>query len=405
MIAQLRFSAWKSFVDPKRSTLPFHATTLLVGPNASGKSNALDALQFLQGLAQDLTVEEVLRGRWEGGRQTWPGIRGGDAEAVWLGASEFQIDTDIHRDGALLRHEIRISTLPRVEVVAERLWRGETLLFDTNMLVAGRPWAQRDGTLLVGYEPSLPRAPHPAVRLRASRAVLVQLQSEPDMHESVLVGAQAVRDELRNLIRLDLQPHLMRSPAPVHASRMGAAGENIAAVLHGLSPRLRDDLVDWLSELCAPQIEGIHFVNVPEVREVYFQLAEGGRRVSSRSLSDGTLRFLGILVALLTAPAGTTIVIEEPDVGLHPSRVHLLAALLERLPNRHSFQVIASTHSPALLAHLSDEALANVLAFGRDPATGASVVARVGDLPAFPALRSSGQRDHLIATGWLERAL
>src|SRR5690606_1646372 len=66
--------------------------------------------------------------------------------------------------------------------------------------------------------------------------------------------------------------------------------------------------------------------------------------------------------------------------------------------------VLATTRSPILLAHLSPESLANVVALGRD-ATGTTICERIGKLPYFATLRNSDQLDHLISTGWLESAL
>lgn len=75
MLKSLTPHNWKSF-GTSRNRPQFGGLTLLVGPNASGKSNALDALRFLQGSALDFPLGDVLRGRWEGQREIWPPIRG-----------------------------------------------------------------------------------------------------------------------------------------------------------------------------------------------------------------------------------------------------------------------------------------------------------------------------------------
>lgn len=386
--------------------MSFASTTLLVGPNASGKSNVLDALRLLQGCALDLPIDEVLRGRWEGGRQTWAGLRGGAAEATWEGGGEFSLLTAFEVDGAPIKHSIRVGTSPEVQLVWEHLEAAGVKLFDTHGLSFPRSAGPQPGGGIHVAFASTGSGRQGSVTLRSSRSVLGQLEQAPRMRPEVMDTTKAVRSMLREIVHLELQPQLMRGPAPLHAGRMGAAGENVAAVLHQMDDGMRQDLLDWLSELCAPRLTRIDFEVVDAVGEVYFVLEErGSTRISSRSLSDGTLRFLGILVALLTAPEGTTILLEEPDVGLHPARIHLLAEVLESIPRSRGIQVIATTHSPTLLAHLSADALANVVAFDRDPETGGSVAARVGDLPSFATLRDSGERDHLIATGWLERAL
>jgi len=199
----------------------------------------------------------------------------------------------------------------------------------------------------------------------------------------------------------------MRDYKPENGGQLGVSGENISPALLALSQqegRLQD-VVDWLSEFCAPEIERIDFDRT-QLREVMMFLVErGGRRVSARSVSDGTLRFLGHLVALLTCAPGTLVVLEEPDAGLHPSRIHLLAELIERIAKDRGIQVLATTHSPTLLAHLSDEALGDVVAFGRRPENGLTVCSRLKDLPHFDDLRRSDHLERLISTGWVERAL
>lgn len=407
MLSKLTLENWKSFKAGDRTTIPFATTTLLVGPNASGKSNVLDAIRFLQGCALDLPLDEVLRGHWDGGRQTWTGVRGGAAEAAWAGAQRFAIEATYGIVQRSVAHRIEVTTAPENQLFAERMTDDSgRYLFDTHAdAVGGATGVQPGGTITAAYR-SVGSGRSASMALRAARSVLSQLQHGDRMKPEVMAATKAVREDLRQMVHLELQPQLMRGPAPLHASRMGASGENVAAVLHQMSTETRGDIRDWLSELCAPHIEDIDFAEVEAVREVYFLLVErGGTRISSRSLSDGTLRFLGILVALLSAPAGATILLEEPDVGLHPARVHLLAEILETVPKRRGVQVIATTHSPVLLAHLSNQTLADVVAFDRDPATGGSIAARAGDLPSFATLRDSSKRDHLIATGWLERAL
>lgn len=404
----MKLSNWKSFCRNGGIEVPLAKSTLLVGPNASGKSNVLDALRFLQGCAMDLPIDEVLRGHWEGGRQTWTGVRGGAAEAAWDKETRFGIELSCFAEEAEVVHNIEVVTDPEPHVFSERLAlaNAASYLFDThaNSLGAGKGVAP-GGSINVAFT-CTGGGRNDRTTVRAARSVLGQLEASTRMKPEVMTMTRAVKRLLRELFHLEIQPHLMRGPAPQHASRMSASGENVAAVLFQMPENQRQDLLDWLGELCAPRLTSIEFEEVAAVREVYFLLVEREKiRVSSRSLSDGTLRFLGILVALLTAPKGSTILLEEPDVGLHPARIHLLAEILEQIPKRRKIQVIATTHSPSLLAHASDDMLADVIAFDRDPESGGSFAVRVGDLPNFESLRSSRERDHLIATGWLERAL
>jgi predicted ATPase len=410
MLTKLTLRGWKSFSPVRGIEVPLAPLTLLVGPNASGKSNVLDALRLLQGLALDLRLDEALRGKWDGGRQTWQGVRGGEAQAAWAGSTNFHLLTTLQLGGHEHRHLLEVRTAPELQIAREQLNGPAGDLFDTHAgsLGAGAG-PQPGGALHVGYA-TTGAGKNGRMVVRSSASVLGQLESAERMRSDVVTTTKAVRAHLRSLLALELQPSRMRDPAPMSAATMGAAGENLAAALHHMPAADRRDLCDWLSELCAPKVTGLEFEVIDTVRDVYFLLEErGSARISSRSLSDGTLRFLGILVALLTTPAGTTLLLEEPDVGLHPTRIHLLAQLLEQIPARRGIQVLATTHSPTLLANLSQQVLADVVAFDRtdetDPTNpGSTVAKRLGDLQGFGALVASSQRDHLMATGWLERA-
>lgn len=160
----------------------------------------------------------------------------------------------------------------------------------------------------------------------AHRSLLGQIEQRPRVHPDVVKYTHAVRDALRAATFLEIQPAQMRDYRPLNGGQLGSSGENISPVLYSLKEQGRlEDVVDWLGELAAPSVESIDFDRT-QLREVMMFLVEkGGRKISARSMSDGTLRFLGELVALLTCPEGSLVIMEEPDVGLHPSRIHLLA--------------------------------------------------------------------------------
>jgi predicted ATPase len=401
---------WKSF-GAQGNTLPLAPLTLLVGPNASGKSNALDALRFLQGAALDYPLGDVLRGRYEGQREVWPAIRGGVAEATRVGTTSFRVKSCWSPAGeAAVLHEVSVSTAAEVAIDAERL-AGSSLhgdhgyLFDTHAPARRTAAGRTPGGGISAALRAKGKGNSPTVEYSSLRSLLGQVEPGERVHPSVVELAHKVRGALREAVFLDIRPSMMRDYRPENGGHLGSSGENVSPVLLGLDARRRADVVDWLSELCAPEIEDIEF-DVTRLREVMMILVEkGGRRTSARSASDGTLRFLGELVALLTCPEGTLLVLEEPDVGLHPSRIRLLAELLEDITARRGIQVIATTHSPGLLAHLSARALGDVVAFGREPSTGDTVCRRVSDLPHFATLRDARDLEHLVSTGWLERAL
>lgn len=412
MLASLRLDDWKSFGagEAARNELRLGRLTLLVGPNASGKSNVLDALRFLQGCAMDLPLADVLRGRWEGQREVWPGIRGHVIEAARAGRQEFGLTArwTFAGDDRELRHALRVSVADEVAVEHESLLEEDDYLFDTHARALRNQTGRAEGGGLHVAFRGAGEGDSPTALLSSLRSVLGQVPALERVAPRVFERLGQLRSALRNAVFLDIRPSMMRDYRPTKAAQLGTSGENISPILQALQqkqPSRFEDVVDWATELCAPSIESIGFDQTKFDEVMLFLIEKGGKQISARSASDGTLRFLGELVALLTCPEGSLIVLEEPDVGLHPARIHLLAELLEDVARRRDLQILATTHSPTLLAHLSEEALGAAIAFGRDPDSGETVCARFGDLPHFGSLRDAKNMEHLVSTGWLERAL
>src|SRR5437867_628093 len=96
MIHSLHLTNFKNFKD---ATLELGKLTLLVGTNASGKSNVQDALRFLHGIARGYTLAEIVGEKWiEGGVLQWNGIRGGVGEIAYCNARTFGVATELELD-------------------------------------------------------------------------------------------------------------------------------------------------------------------------------------------------------------------------------------------------------------------------------------------------------------------
>ncbi len=96
MIQELRLRGFKNFLD---ATLPLGNLTLLVGTNASGKSNLRDAFRFLHGVSRGYTLAEIIGEKWiEGGSLQWKGIRGGTREAGYCGRLMFSLEAVLSTD-------------------------------------------------------------------------------------------------------------------------------------------------------------------------------------------------------------------------------------------------------------------------------------------------------------------
>jgi predicted ATPase len=127
--------------------------------------------------------------------------------------------------------------------------------------------------------------------------------------------------------------------------------------------------------------------------------------VDARGMSDGTLRYLAIVTAMLTRQTGSLLVIEEVDNGLHPSRAHVLVEMLRTLGKQRGIDVIVTTHNPALLDAAGAKMVPFITVAHRDETTGASLLTQLEDVQQLPKLMASGSLGRLSSEGRLEAAL
>jgi AAA15 family ATPase/GTPase len=218
-----------------------------------------------------------------------------------------------------------------------------------------------------------------------------------------------IQETLSHLFFLDSIPAKMRDYSFKSNNRsMSSDGSNLSSVLYHLWQLEKNQsiLLDFIQSLPEQKISTIDFIETPR-DEVMLTLTETfghqKRDYDVSLLSDGTLRVLAIAAALLSAPEGSLIVIEEIDNGVHPSRAQHLLANIREIADRRNLRVLLSTHNPALMDALPDEALSDVVFCYRDPQDGDSRLTRLGDIDNFPGLVSQGPLGHLVTTGVVDR--
>lgn len=151
----------------------------------------------------------------------------------------------------------------------------------------------------------------------------------------------------------------MRAVNPVKEVRhIGLMGEELAAFLNTL--RAVDSrqfaAIEKSLRTLVPQVERID-VEPNALGEVELKLQENGVLVPSRLVSEGTLRMLGLLAVASAKEPSTLIAFEEPENGIHPRRIRLLAEFLKTRTRMGGTQFIVTTHSPLLPDLLPSEAL------------------------------------------------
>ena len=401
MITSLRLVNFKNFADETLRVGPF---TVIVGANASGKSNIRDAFRFLHGIGRGYTLAEIMGGKYgAGGYIEWTEIRGAMDEIVRLGHEEFCVTVEATVENKGLDYRIKAATddfrSGAFRVTHEELKYGSKAVYGGRGL-SDTIWVKSDEYLATGEDVGQPFKSEQPVLLQETamfgekRLIL----EEPVMKmQSILAGINF----------LDIVPDRIREPTFPGRHVLGDSGENLPTVLEEIctDPERKQTLMSWLQELTPMDVKGFEFPRDPSGR-VHLQIVEqNGRSISAYSTSDGTLRFLGLLAALLNEDRAGLYFFEEIDNGIHPNRLWLLLELIEKQTAKNGIQVITTTHSPALLSWIRDETFENTSIVYRDEYWSDSVIRPVADLYDLRELRKSRTLGELHTEGWLETAM
>ena len=304
--------------------------TVLVGPNGSGKSNFVDSLRLVsQALSENL--DNALR------------ERGGAAEVRRRSnghPTHFTIQLDFAGDGFTGSFMFKVGAAKGGDyrVTHEKC----SVRTTSEMADADAFYEVRDGHLVASsFDTVLP----PGVD---DRLYLVQASAIP--------AFRRVFDGLSDVNVYNLNPGSMRMPQrPEAGDLLRRDGANIASVLEHLSrvaPETKTKVEDYL-RLVVPGTIAANRVSYGAYESVEFRQRVEGRddawTFPATSMSDGTLRALGILVALF-APGSSgfsPIAVEEPETALHPAAAGLLLEALQSASRDR--QILATSHSPELL--------------------------------------------------------
>ena len=435
MITSLRLVDFKNFADETLHLGPF---TLIVGANASGKSNIRDAFRFLNGVGYGYTLAEIVGGKYGA---DWQPIRGAANEIIRFGQAEFAFEVEVKStessksDAEVTRYFLRIGRddqdSGRFRVTSESMVIDSKnhdspvsgIVYTTAFpFHTGAPPPQEDSRLrlyLPGVDdpvevssdkPGLNQDISPTIALVGDRRTNDFGDEQPgDYVERLQADIRTLRFGLRLAIMrfLELSPERMRMPSLSGAAGLGDFGDNLPTVLEAICTdhKRKAVLLSWLHELTPMDVSDLTFPRDPSGR-IHLQVQEAnGKSVSAYSASDGTLRFLGMLAALLNEDFKGLYFIEEIDNGIHPARLHLLLDLIERQTAKGKIQVVATTHSPDVLNLINDTTFENTSVIYRDEDSADAVIRRVAELPNARELRKSQGLGRLHTAGWMENIL
>lgn len=415
MITELQLENWKSY---EKASLQIDPLTILIGTNASGKSNALDAFVLLNRVASGAMLTSALQG--DGALAP---MRGGVDWAAQRPGTKFAVGA-VCRADELTDYEYRIEcriSENRCDVSAEQLIRKKYRANKT-----GKRTATVAGTMrLFRTDPCTNAAPNIVARLYnekkgaprtlgRSHSVLFQLVGQK-LRQEIQDGVTEVIASLREIFLLDPIPSHMRAYSPL-ADKLDSDAKNIAGVIaaipEGKQKEIEAALTRYASKLPERDIRRVYAETVGKFKSDAMLYCEEDwlgagepHTIDARGMSDGTLRFLAILTALLTRPEGSLLVIEEIDNGLHPSRASMLLDMLKTIGKQRGVDVLATTHNPALLDAMGTEMVPFITVAHRDRKTGHSGLILLEDIKQLPKLLAQGTVGRLSSKGLIEKSL
>ena len=400
----------ENFKSLKKVDLKLGRLNLFIGTNASGKSNFFDALRVLQGIGYGFTFHEILDGKPKGASsEVWDGIRGGSQRATCSTSDpdqpiKLQVFGKLEKEqnGASWEYSIAFSATEG-RLREERLWIDGDI-YDSSPINND---ANTPAFEVRYYGGRQGKPPH--LKFEKSRPVIGQFAKGANgkWTKTHAETAERVVEIFADMQRIDPSPGILRGYSHAHEiKRMGEHGENFAALVKSIcgNPDAKEAYLSWLRELRPREVEDVG--TLPgAVGEPLFMLKEGAREYPAPVLSDGTLRFAAITAAFFQPEMPGLLTIEEIENGIHANRLRLLVELLRSRSASGRTQLLATSHSPIVLAWLKPEEYVTTFFCKRDEESGESRICPLTEIPHFSDVVKRQPISDLFAEGWLEAAL
>ncbi len=372
MITRVFIKGYKSLRNIDISLKPL---TVIVGPNASGKSNLLDALGLLSRIVTSRTINDAFDEHRGLPLEAFFLPPGGLQELLRQEKPRFTLGVDVELSPSVVEDTERLIQDMRAGLpgqvsrdppkrVLERLLRYEITIEFYTPTGQLRVMNERLLALKQDGTPKGSRKPFLDLDEENSRFVLrMEGQAHPSYHDVGLDHAlvstslyaphyphiTAFKDELSRWRFYYFDPGVMRQESALRAvDSVGSDGRDISGFYHTLKiqdyPQFKG--ISKALPMAIPNAESIETAITEEglVRLIY---QDSGNIHSSRVISDGTLRMLGLFAIMSRFNSASTIGFEEPENGVHPRRLSVIARLLDYATrNDSNTQILVTTHSP-----------------------------------------------------------
>ena len=324
-ISKLRLFNWKNFHECE---LDMTKRCFIIGANASGKSNLLDALRFLRDIAKQ-----------GGGLQSAVEQRGGVTKIRCLAArqrTDISIETelrDIETDELCWTYSLKIKNV------------GGGIMKNQAAVLEEKVFSQKEGKYVVNRTEGSGIEDSDTLKYTH----LEQTTANKDF--------RVIRDTFTDIEYLNVVPQLVRESgsAVLTTGKEDYYGRNFLNRLSKLPERTRKSYLRKINDVLRtvlPQMDELSFVRdemgVPHIEARYKHWRDKGSKQNETAFSDGTLRLIGFLFAMLDGNG--IILLEEPEINLNSGVVEQLPEFIARMQRNKKRQVLVTTHSYDMLS-------------------------------------------------------
>jgi predicted ATPase len=348
LIEKIKLRNILSFGD-KGEEIELQPLNIIIGQNASGKSNLVDVIKLLRSLPDDNGLGNFIRENGGISEWTWKGnatVSFSEIELIIAGLVE---DRYLEKKPSL-RYRIRITETNWKTDVIEEVLEEEKKRFENSEDVL-QFFSSHNGKFVV--RPSIAVFHNEGGNLPLGNSVFSQIRDFANYYEISYLGTTFSETKIYS----DLNTHRsssMRVPQIIDKldEFLDEDGSNLSHVLNNLNV-LNQEKGNILNNLKKfyPRIKDYEITNTGDYLQFYLKEEGLEKPISAKRLSDGTLRYLCLLAILCHPEPPPLICIEEPETGLHPDILPTIAELMIDASKRT--QLIVTTHSDILVSAFS----------------------------------------------------
>ncbi|SUA32571.1 Putative ATPase [Mycolicibacterium smegmatis] len=365
----------RNFLSFKRATLSFSDFIALVGPNASGKSNAVAAIRLLREIpSYGLPLAIARRGGFDQLRHRSRGHPNDPSLKL-----TFEIEGSVRKSHYSLSLGAVKGGQYRVKKESGRVFYAD----------GGRSGFDRGEESVHSYVEH-PKWPRKEFSFGTGSSLAGQ-----SALPAALVAGTTISAVLQRLQTVEVNPaKVAELQEPSSTEIFESDGSNVASIFESFDKTTRQEVTERLAAI-VPGIVSIEVARLADKLTLRFKQASSdgapAREFLAKQMSDGTLRAFSILVALLQDKQSGLLVIEEPEIAIHLGALSTLVQLLRS--ETEQTQILITTHSADIVDALPLDSL-RVVWYEK----GASNVAELAEHTKIPV------RNGLITPGQLLRS-